>query len=155
MLTSKIFSSLLTSPEELQIAPHKCSFPFNFPANQTPTCHKMKKSTVKNIGIQAEPEKLTEPEMNAALQLIQLSGDSDSSREIYHNAGESSRVVIVEREHGEEESVGDTAEVSSSTAANMEDEASPSKKRKFRSVAALYQVTKPLILKNKHRKFKS
>ncbi|KAK4739695.1 hypothetical protein R3W88_003392 [Solanum pinnatisectum] len=115
----------------------------------------MKKSTVKNRGIQTEPEKLTEPEMNAALQLIQLSGDSDSSREIYNNAGESSRVVIVEREHGEEESVGDTAEVSSSTAVNMEDEASPPKKRKFRSVAALYQVTKPLILKNKHRKFKS
>ncbi|TMW80840.1 hypothetical protein EJD97_014535 [Solanum chilense] len=118
----------------------------------------MKKSTVKNRGIQTEPEKLTEPEMNAALQLIQLSGDSDSSREIYHNAGDSSRVVIVEREHGEEESVGDTADVSSSTAVNMEeifDEASPPKKRKFRSVAALYQVTKPLILKNKHRKFKS
>ncbi|KAL3382446.1 hypothetical protein AABB24_002133 [Solanum stoloniferum] len=110
----------------------------------------MKKSTVKNRGIQTEPEKLTEPEMNAALQLIQLSGDSDSSREIYHSAGESSRIVIVE-----EESVGDTAEVSSSTAVNMEDEASPPKKRKFRSVAALYQVTKPLILKNKHRKFKS
>ncbi|MCD7449810.1 hypothetical protein HAX54_001547 [Datura stramonium] len=117
-------------------------------------------STVKHRGIQTEPEKLTEPEMNAALQLIQLSGDSDSSRDIiYHTGGDSSRVVIVEREHGEEESVGDTAEVSSSAAAvNMEEtfeEASPSKKRKFRSVAALYQVTKPFNLKNKHRKFKS
>ncbi|MCD7449811.1 hypothetical protein HAX54_001548 [Datura stramonium] len=108
-------------------------------------------STVKNRGIQTEPEKLTEPEMNAALQLIQLSGDSDSSRDInYHTGGDSSRVVIVEREHGEEESVGDTAEVSSSTAVNMEetfDGASRPKKRKFRSVAALYQVTKPFILK--------
>ncbi|CAN4110629.1 unnamed protein product [Withania somnifera] len=116
----------------------------------------MKKSTVKNRGIQTEPEKLTEPEMNAALQLIQLSGDSDSSRDIYHNAGDSSRVV--NKEHGEEESVGDTAEVSSSTAVNVEatfDEDSQPKKRKFRSVAALYQVTKPLILNNKHRKFKS
>ncbi|KAF3651927.1 hypothetical protein FXO38_16384 [Capsicum annuum] len=119
-----------------------------------------KSSAVKNRGIQTEPEKLTEPEMNAALQLIQLSGDSDSSRDICHNAGDSSRVLIIgERDfHGEEESVGDTAEVSSSTAVNMEEtfeEASPKKKRKFRSVAALYQVTKPLMLKNKHRKFKS
>ncbi|OIT22993.1 hypothetical protein A4A49_35689 [Nicotiana attenuata] len=115
-------------------------------------------STMKNRGIQTEPEKLTEPEMNAALQLIQLSGDSDSSaRDIGHTAGDNSRVVIVEKEHGEEESVGDTAEVSS-TAVNMEetfDEAFPPKKRKLRSISALYQVTKPLILKNKHRKFKS
>ncbi|KAJ8572566.1 hypothetical protein K7X08_009077 [Anisodus acutangulus] len=118
-------------------------------------------STVKNRGIQTEPLKLTEPEMNAALQLIQLSGDSDSSRDINHTAGDStSRAVIVQTEHGgEEESVGDTAEVSSSTAVNMEDtfdEVSPGpKKRKFRPVAALYQVTKPLILHNKHHKFKS
>ncbi|KAK4339967.1 hypothetical protein RND71_041429 [Anisodus tanguticus] len=108
-------------------------------------------------GIQTEPLKLTEPEMNAALQLIQFSGDSGSSRDnIYHTAGDStSRVVIVERE---EESVGDTAEVSSSTGVNMEetfDEASPPKKRKFRSITTLYQVTKPMILNNKHRKFKS
>ncbi|CAN4108048.1 unnamed protein product [Withania somnifera] len=109
---------------------------------------------VKNRGIQTEPEKLTEPEMNAALQLIQLSGDSDSSRDVYHQAGDSSRVV--NKEHGEEESVGDTAEVSSSTAVNREatfDEDSQPKRRKFRSVAALYQVTKPLILNNKHRKY--
>nr|XP_009786537.1 PREDICTED: uncharacterized protein LOC104234639 [Nicotiana sylvestris] len=100
-------------------------------------------STVKNRGIQTEPEKLTEPEMNAALQLIQLSGDSDSSaRDIDHTAGDSWRVVIAEKEHGEEESVGNTAEVSS-TAVNMEetfDEAFPSTKRKFRSISALYQV---------------
>nr|XP_016466046.1 PREDICTED: uncharacterized protein LOC107788831 [Nicotiana tabacum] len=117
-------------------------------------------STVKNRGIQTEPEKLTEPEMNAALQLIQLSGDSDSSaRDIDHTAGDSWRVVIAEKEHVEEESVGDTAEVSS-TVVNMEetfdeaDKGFPPKKRKFRSISALYQVTKPLILKNKHRKFK-
>lgn len=118
-----------------------------------------------------EESRLTEPEMDAALQLIQLSGDSDSGVRCNNNGDVAKRG---RRDDGREESVGDTAEICSSSASasasavniisvvvatttedeNL-DEAEQgwlSRKRKFRSVVELYRVTSPTIKAGKRSK---
>ncbi|VFQ88851.1 unnamed protein product [Cuscuta campestris] len=79
----------------------------------------------------AESRRLvTEPEMDAALQLIQLSGDSDSGRYC-----------------GDEESVTDA------TSDEAALDARPPRKRKFRSLVDLYAATDPvLMVKSNNRK---
>lgn len=85
--------------------------------------------------------RLTEPEMDAALQLIQLSGDSDSVKYCNNAAGD-------------EESVTDAmSSASMNEENNLEEaalEACPPRKRKFRSIVDLYQVTKPVFMTTKH-----
>lgn len=87
--------------------------------------------------------RLTEPEVYAALQLIQLSGDSSSK------VGNGSF-----EEKGEEESVGNSTgdqEISSAMKntmiddENLDDEACPPRNRKFRSILDIYMQTRPLI----------
>ncbi|CAH9058489.1 unnamed protein product [Cuscuta europaea] len=81
--------------------------------------------------------RLTEPEMDAALQLIQLSGDSDSGR-YCNNAGDEESVTA--------DAVSDNIDLDEAAL-----EAFPRpRKRKFRSVVDLYQVTQPV--RNKSNK---
>ncbi|OIS98479.1 hypothetical protein A4A49_14663 [Nicotiana attenuata] len=86
----------------------------------------------------------TSPEMEAALQLIQLSGDS-------HGCS------LIEEEG--EISVGNSTEETYSSlnlhgyeTENSRSESSMKKIRKFRSVVDLYRATKPLIMKKKMKK---
>lgn len=96
--------------------------------------------------------RLTEPEVDAALQLIQLSGDSTDSK--------LGNGTFPDLEKEEEESVGNTtgstAEEISSTLKNnsntiieenLDDEACPPRQRKFRSILDIYMNTRPLIKK--------
>ncbi|KAL3638134.1 hypothetical protein CASFOL_018004 [Castilleja foliolosa] len=79
---------------------------------------------------------ITEPEMDAALQLIQLSGDSTGT------GGGAPRTA----EQNREESVGDSPEISS----NMkyrELDALPRRRKRFRSIDDIYSITRPLINK--------
>ena len=106
-------------------------------------------SQIKTRRAQTGP-RLTEPEVDAALQLIQLSGDSTDSK--FGNGG-----GAFDKE--EEESVGNTTgstadEISSAMKINsriiddnLDDEACPPRQRKFRYIHDLYMNTRPLIKK--------
>nr|GMC78554.1 60S ribosomal protein L3 [Ipomoea batatas] len=107
-------------------------------------CRMMKKlasSARKERSCEEMESRLTEPEMDAALQLIQLSGDSDSGRYCNNAAGD-------------EESVTDAVSSASMNEENNLEEAAlaacPPRKRKFRSLADLYQVTEPVFMTTKH-----
>nr|GLL45575.1 hypothetical protein A4A49_03103 [Ipomoea trifida] len=120
-----------------------------------------------------ESRLLTEPEIDAALQLIQLSGDSDSGGVRCNNNGGVGYAKRARRgdECGGEESVGDTAEICSSSASAVninvvvgrrEDENLDgaeqgwlSRKRRFRSVVELYRVTSPVMIKATKRSKKA
>ncbi|GFP93859.1 hypothetical protein PHJA_001530200 [Phtheirospermum japonicum] len=96
----------------------------------------MKKSPPASKKKQMMETHLTEPEMDAALQLIQLSGDSAGT------GGGAARTA----EQSREESVGDSPEISS----NMkfrELAALPRRKKRFRSIDDIYSITRPLINK--------
>nr|GMC80335.1 hypothetical protein A4A49_03103 [Ipomoea batatas]GME13732.1 hypothetical protein A4A49_03103 [Ipomoea batatas] len=121
-----------------------------------------------------ESRLLTEPEIDAALQLIQLSGDSDSAAAVRCSNGGGGYAKRARRgdECGGEESVGDTAEICSSSASAVninvvigrrEDENNLdgaeqgwlSRKRRFRSVVELYRVTSPVMIKATKRSKKA
>nr|GMD82943.1 hypothetical protein A4A49_03103 [Ipomoea batatas] len=124
-----------------------------------------------------ESRLLTEPEIDAALQLIQLSGDSDSAAAVRCSNGGGGYAKRARRgdECGGEESVGDTAEICSSSASasasavninvvigRREDENLDgaeqgwlSRKRRFRSVVELYRVTSPVMIKATKRSKKA
>ncbi|KAI3445676.1 hypothetical protein Pfo_002341 [Paulownia fortunei] len=97
----------------------------------------MKKSPSarKSRKTQMEPN-LTEPEMDAALQLIQLSGDSAES------GGGAAKTV----EQNREESIGDSNEISSAIKITGV-EALPRRTKRFRSIDDLYRVTRPISKK--------
>ncbi|KAL3515589.1 hypothetical protein ACH5RR_022491 [Cinchona calisaya] len=114
--------------------------------------------------------RLTEPEFDAALQLIQLSGDSSSAENTNKFGSTFPRRddddVDIDQEE-EEESVANTTgstadEISSTTLRNnnnnnnnnnnivdenLDDEACPPRQRKFRSIRDIYIHTRPLIKK--------
>lgn len=79
---------------------------------------------------------LTEPEMDAALQLIQLSGDS------VETGGGTAKTA----EHSREESVGDSNEISSYKKV-LELDALPRKKKRFRLIDDIYSITSPVVNK--------
>lgn len=117
---------------------------------------------------------LTDPEVDAALQLIQLSGDSaDSNYKLAAAAaaaGGNNNFDHHLAKLEEEESVGDTVNVGNNTADEIsstvnhyddlieednldnDEEIRPLRKRKFRSVFDLYLKTKPLLLKKQGNK---
>ncbi|KAL7119470.1 hypothetical protein ACP275_02G065500 [Erythranthe tilingii] len=84
----------------------------------------------------------TGPEMDAALQLIQLSGDSAES-----GGGGAAKTV----EQSPEESVGDSHEISSDLQKKInsikEVETLRRRKRRFRLIGDVYSITKPVIEK--------
>ncbi|KAL3538583.1 hypothetical protein ACH5RR_001949 [Cinchona calisaya] len=101
--------------------------------------------------------RLTEPEFDAVLQLIQLSSDSTDSKVGNNGAFHDNNF---EKEGAEEEesvgnTTGSTAEHEISSAVknngiiddNLDDEACPPRQRKFRSIHDIYMQTKPLIKK--------
>lgn len=97
----------------------------------------MKKSAPsRNIRKTQMESDLTEPEMDAALQLIQLSGDSAET------GGGAAKTV----EQNPEESVGDSHEISSNMKIR-ELEALPRRKKRFRLIEDVYSVTRPVIKK--------
>ncbi|CAK9151212.1 unnamed protein product [Ilex paraguariensis] len=93
--------------------------------------------------------RFTEPELDAALQLIQLSGDSEDKD------NDNSTIDVVQLKH-ENQSNDDTDDVSSamieieSPTKNFEKETCSGRKRKskskFRSIVDLYRMTKPLMI---------
>lgn len=86
---------------------------------------------------------ISNTELDAALQLIQLSGDSDYSKE---NHGDATKSV----EQHREESVGDSNEISSIFIRELK--GNPKRKKRYRSIVDLYNVTKkPVIIKKKFR----
>ncbi|GER24710.1 hypothetical protein STAS_00253 [Striga asiatica] len=93
----------------------------------------MKKSPHTNNSRKLMEPRLTDPEIDAALQLIQLSGDSAART----------------ADHSREESVGDSHEISSNLerAINGELEWLPRRKKRFRSIDDVYSATRPLIKK--------
>ncbi|CAI9765344.1 unnamed protein product [Fraxinus pennsylvanica] len=87
---------------------------------------------------------LSNTELDAALQLIQLSGDSDYSKE--NHGGDATKSV----EQHREESVGDSNEISSIFIRVLK--AYPKRKRRYRSIVDLYNVAKkPVIIMKKFR----
>ncbi|KAL7157238.1 hypothetical protein ABFS83_02G064400 [Erythranthe nasuta] len=104
----------------------------------------MKKSEVarkrRKTQMESQP---TGPEMDAALQLIQLSGDSAES-----GGGGAAKTV----EQSPEESVGDSHEISSDLQKKInnnikEVETLRRRKRRFRLIDDVYSITKPVIEK--------
>lgn len=87
-------------------------------------------SKIKESEMQSE---LTEPEMDAALQLIQLSGDSVET---------GARTA----ERTPEGSVGDSNEISSYKIVGEVD-ALPRNRKRFRSIDDIYSITSPAINK--------
>ncbi|KAG8368728.1 hypothetical protein BUALT_Bualt15G0076100 [Buddleja alternifolia] len=77
-----------------------------------------------------------DPEMDAALQLIQLSGDSTESC----GGGGGAKTV----EHSGEESVGDSNEISSAVKTRSLEELRRRRTKRFRSIDDLYSVTRPI-----------
>ncbi|PIN03822.1 hypothetical protein CDL12_23650 [Handroanthus impetiginosus] len=96
---------------------------------KSPASRKMKKTQMGSA--------LTEPEMDAALQLIQLSGDSMET-----GGGGAART----EEQSQEESVGDSHEISSNMKIR-EFEVLPRRKKRFRSIDDVYSITRPVIKK--------
>lgn len=84
---------------------------------------------------QMEETQLTDPEMDAALQLIQLSGDS----------AESAGAKTVEQTP--EESIGDSNEISSDLKNKQLRPRKKKKKKRLRLIDDLYSITKPVIEK--------
>ncbi|KAL1564679.1 hypothetical protein AAHA92_06990 [Salvia divinorum] len=72
---------------------------------------------------------MTEPEMDAALQLIQLSGDSGART----------------AEQSPEHSVADSNEISSSYAKLGDLDALPRKRKRFRLIDDIYSITSPAV----------
>ncbi|KAL2477506.1 uncharacterized protein Fot_46520 [Forsythia ovata] len=95
-----------------------------------------------------KPQMVSNPELDAALQLIQLSGDSDNSKQ--NQGGDATKSVEQQRE----ESVGDSNEISSTFIRELK--ACPKRKKryrsKYRSIVDLYTVTKPVIIKKRGKK---
>ncbi|CAA0839030.1 Unknown protein [Striga hermonthica] len=94
----------------------------------------MKKSPQTSNSRKLMEPRLTDPEIDAALQLIQLSGDSAART----------------ADHSREESVGDTHEISSNLGRAInggEVEWLPRRKKRFRSIDDVYSATTPLIMK--------
>ncbi|CAI9770104.1 unnamed protein product [Fraxinus pennsylvanica] len=94
-----------------------------------------------------KPQMVSSPEMDAALQLIQLSGDSDYSKE------KRGRDATKSVEQHLEESVGDSNEISSIFIRELK--TCPKRKARYRSIVDLYSVTKPVIIKNRGKKFRN
>ncbi|CAA2934749.1 Hypothetical predicted protein [Olea europaea subsp. europaea] len=94
-----------------------------------------------------KPQMVSNPEMDAALQLIQLSGDSDYSKE--NHGGHATKSV----EQNREESVGDSNEISSTFIRELK--TCPKRKRRYRSIDDLYSVTKPVIIKKRGKKIRN
>ncbi|KAG8368726.1 hypothetical protein BUALT_Bualt15G0075900 [Buddleja alternifolia] len=82
-------------------------------------------------------QKKMDPELDAALQLIQLSGDSTES------GGGGAKTA----EHSGEESVGDSNEISSAVKTRSLEELRRRRTKRFRSIDDLYSVTRPITNK--------
>ncbi|CAI9103931.1 OLC1v1002527C1 [Oldenlandia corymbosa var. corymbosa] len=97
--------------------------------------------------------RLSEPEVDAALQLIQLSGESSACSAPSHNNNDNGGF----EDKGDEDSV----EISSAMRntmiedENLDDEACPPRNRKFRSILDIYTETKPLSPNNDKKKNKA
>lgn len=82
------------------------------------------------------PSDLTEPEVDAALQLIQLSGDTAES------GGGAAKTV---EQNSREESVGESSnEISSKVG----------RRKRFRSIEELYGITTPIMIRSKKKRGK-
>ncbi|XP_047951735.1 uncharacterized protein LOC125197078 isoform X2 [Salvia hispanica] len=80
---------------------------------------------------------MTEPEMDAALQLIQLSGDSGART----------------AEQSPEQSVGDSNEISSWYAKVGDLDALPRKRKRFRLIDEIYSITSPAVCVSRKRDY--
>ncbi|KAG6422015.1 hypothetical protein SASPL_118576 [Salvia splendens] len=95
-----------------------------------------KSGKTKEIEMEFE---MTEPEMDAALQLIQLSGDSGART----------------AEQSPEQSVGDSNEISSSYAKVGDLDALPRKRKRFRLIDEIYSITRTAVTLSSKRGKKS
>ncbi|KAL8027442.1 hypothetical protein ABFX02_14G095300 [Erythranthe guttata] len=107
--------------------------------------------------------RLTQSEMDAVLQLIQLSGNSGGDSGGDHDfhvfwmnipaagGGGGKRDIKLEEEEEREESVGETSWSNQEKLSedDDDDEALPRRRRKIRSIVDIYRKTRPFIKNNR------